>query len=559
MLRTLVIRDFILVEYQEITFAPGLNVITGETGTGKSLLVNALSLLLGARAREEWVRPGSSKAAVEGCFSLESAEEARRRIEELGIPLETGNFVVLSREFTCEGKSRARINGRPVPLGILRDVASSLVDICGQREHTSFLSPSNVLRVLDFFLSEEGKRVKKEYETRFEERRLLERELALLEKGQEKELADIEEALEEVGRLGFTPEGILALEEEFGRISQAQKYLEAARVFSENVLGEGGILRKLSHIRALFQDLSPEVQEILERVKVELEEALRCVQAMEEAFSFSPERVEVVEQAIAEIERLKRKYRFFTTTEFVKFLEGLEARKRVLEEELHRKRKLEERIELLTRELLLLGGELSAERRRAFEVLKERLVEELKTLALPNATLEILLQRRDSPHPEGIDEVELCVSLNPGVRPLPVLGVASGGELSRIILALKSIASAFWGTPVLVFDEIDQGIGGVTAFGVGDKLKKLARAHQVLCITHLPQIASFADHHLKVEKFYTQDRAWVEVTPLSSREARLEEIARMMGDEGRRAPSLEYAEILMRRAQSGTLEVEQSS
>lgn len=554
MLRTLVIRDFILVEHQEIPFAPGLNVITGETGTGKSLLVNALALLLGGRGREEWIRPGSPKAVVEGCFSLEAAPEVRQRLQELGIPLDAGEFVVLSRELASEGKGRARINGRTVPLGVLRDVATRLVDICGQREHVSFFTSSNLLHVLDLFLSEEGKMVREAYRARFEEKTELEAGLALLERGQERELAELEEILAETERLGLTPERISALEEEFGRVSQAQRYLEAADAFMEALLGEEGILRKLSRLQVLFRELSEDIQGMLERAKVELEEALRHVQDIRERFSFSPEEIEAVEQGVAEIERLKRKYRFLTTPEFVAFLERLKERRKVLQEEIARKDELQNRLERVTRELFLLGGELSAERRRAFEILRERLVAELENLALPNAVVELLFQRKDRPGPEGIDDVEFCVALNPGMRALPVLSVASGGELSRIVLALKSIASAVWGTPVLVFDEIDQGVGGITAFGVGDKLKKLSRMHQVLCITHLPQIASFADHHLKVEKCYDLNRVWVEVTPLVSREDRLREIARMMGNE-----AIEYAETLVRKAQSGSSEVKRHS
>lgn len=559
MLKTLVIRDFILVEHQEITFAPGFNVITGETGTGKSLLVNALSLLLGARGREEWIRPGGSRAIVEGCFSLEGAHAVKQKIEELGIPLEAGECVVLSRELTQGGRGRARINGRTVPLNVLRDVATGLVDICGQREHTSFFTSSSILCVLDLFLSEEGKRIKEQYKACFEERRRFEEELAALDRGQERELEELEEILEETGRLGLTPERILAIEEEFRRISQAQKYLEAVGTFMEIVAGNEGILQKLSYLRSLFRDLLVDVQEILGQVEIELGEALHRVQAVERSLLLSQEEIEAVEQAVAEIERLKRKYRFFTTSDFVAFLESVATRKKVLEEEILLKERLREHLERQTRELFLLGGELSAERRRAFESLRTRLLEELRTLALPNATVELLFQKKECPGSEGIDDVELCVSLNPGVPPLPILAVASGGELSRIILALKSIASSLWGTPVLVFDEIDQGIGGVTALGVGDKLRKLAKAHQVLCITHLPQIASFADYHLKVEKFYTSERVWVEVTPLTSREARLREIARMMGDEERETPTLEYAEILMRKAHGGAPEVKQDS
>jgi len=563
-LKTLVIRDFILVEYQEITFAPGMNVITGETGTGKSLLVNALSLLLGARGKEEWIRPGSSRAVVEGCFTLQGVPELRQHLAVCGIPLEGGDFVVLSRELASGGKSKARINGRVVPLNVLRDVAVLLLDICGQREHSLFFTSSNILRLLDTFLPERGKAIKQQYVTRFEEKQALEERLSSLEQGQEKELADLEEILEEVQQSELTPELILECEEEFGRISQAQQYLEAVREFRESILGDEGVLRRISRLRALFRELSgasatlqeAEIQEILERVELELEEALRLVQGLEGFFSFSPERIESVERAVAEIERLKRKYRFLTTSEFVMFLKGLKERKSILEREIAQKDVLRERIAELSRELLFLGGELSAERWRAFEVLRERVKEELATLALQGANLDLALGKRREPGPEGIDEARLLISLNPGMPLLPVEETASGGEISRIVLALKSVASALSGTPVLVFDEIDQGVGGVTAFGVGDKLKKLARQHQVICITHLPQIASFADHHLKVEKFSTGEKAWVEVVPLSSWEERLQEIARMMGDEKKQAVTLEYAEALIRRARSGGFEIQ---
>lgn len=564
MLKTLVIRDFILVEYQEVSFGPGFNVITGETGTGKSLLVNALSLLLGVRGREEWIRPGSVKAVVEGCFSLERAPEARKQFEALGIPLESGKFVVLSRELIREGKGKARINGRSVPLGVLRDVATSLLDICGQREHSLFFSLENTLRILDSFLSEKGKEIRERYDACFRERRALEAEFLSLERGQEKELSDLEEILEEVQSAGLTPERILDCEEEFGRISQAQRYLEAVQAFFENILGEEGALRKISQAKGFFRELPEglglssvtEIQEVLERVEIELGEASRLVQGIEEAFSFSPEKIEAAERAVAEIERLKRKHRFLTTREFVSFLESLGEKKRVLKQEIARKGSLRERIEYLTRELLLLGGELSAERRRAFEVLREKVEQELRTLAFQSVVFDLSLEKKLNPGPEGLDEARFLVALNPGMHPLPVEETASGGELSRIVLALKSVASALWGTPVLVFDEIDQGIGGVTALGIGDKLRKLSREHQVICITHLPQIASFADHHLKVEKFYDEEKAWAEVTPLTSWNERIQEIARMMGDEEKQAPTLEYAEILMRRAQNGSFEAQ---
>ncbi|MGQ9622619.1 MAG: DNA repair protein RecN [Candidatus Caldatribacteriaceae bacterium] len=560
MLRTLVIRDFIIVDYQEISFAPGFNVITGETGTGKSLLVNALSFLLGLKGREEWIRPGSSKTLVEGLFSLEGMPELRERIAQLGIPLERESLVVLSRELARGGKSKARINGRNASLALLRDVAANLLDICGQREHSSFFTSGNVLQIIDYFLSPEGKKIKEEYRCHFEAVEALKEELLSLERGQEKEIEDIREVLEETESAGLTSENILRFEEEFSRVSQAQRYLEATQTFSEYTAGEEGMRRKISHLKMLFRGLKEDggafpvlpIVETLERVELELEEVALLVRRIEESFFFSPERVEEIEGKVAEIERLKRKYRFLTTREFVSFLEGLEGKKKTLEEEIRRKEQLKERLENLKKELMSLGEALSEERKKAFRILKEKIKEELKTLAFPSVAFDLLLRRRPNPGLQGLEEASFLVSLNPGMSLLPVEETASGGELSRIVLALKSIASALLGTPVLVFDEIDQGIGGVTALGVGDKLKKLAQTHQVVCITHLPQIASFADHHLKVEKYYAEDRVWARVVPLLSREERVREIARMMGDEREEASTLEYAEILMRRAHSGS-------
>ncbi len=559
MLKTLVIRDFIIVDYQEISFAPGFNVITGETGTGKSLLVNALSFLFGLKGKEEWIRPGSPRTLVEGLFSLEGLPELRERVTKLGVPPERGNLVVLSRELVRGGRSKARINGRNVSLSLLKDVATSLLDICGQREHSAFFTSENILQILDYFLSPEGRKIKEEYRRCFEAAKALKEELLSLERGQEKEVEDIREVLEETKFAGLTPENILCFEEEFGRISQAQQYLKVIQAFYECTTGEESIRRKISRLKMLFRELGEgdsipsvlPIVEALERAELELEEAALLVHRVEEAFSFSPERVEEIEGKVAEIERLKRKYHFLTTREFVSFLKGLEGRKKILEEEIRRKEQVKERTESLKKELMSLGEALSKERKEAFQILKEKIEKELETLAFPSVVFDLLLRRRPDPGPQGLEEASFLVSLNPGMSLLPVEETASGGELSRIVLALKSIASALLGTPVLVFDEIDQGIGGVTALGVGDKLKRLARTHQVICITHLPQIASFADHHLKVEKRYTEDRVWARVVPLLSREERVKEIARMMGDEKEEAPTLEYAEILMRRARNG--------
>jgi DNA repair protein RecN (Recombination protein N) len=221
-----------------------------------------------------------------------------------------------------------------------------------------------------------------------------------------------------------------------------------------------------------------------------------------------------------------------------------------LQQELAEREKLERERETLLLELRKIGANLSQERKRAACILREKVEEELRELAFRKVEFIPLLESLPDPGPSGLDQVSFLVSLNPGELPLPVEEVASGGELSRIILALKSITSGLSSVPTLIFDEIDQGIGGRTALWVGSKLRKLAQDHQVICITHLPQIAAFAHHHLKVEKLDDSVKTWTQVSYLREKQERIREIARMMGDEGKNASALEYAALLMERVQN---------
>ena len=559
MLRTLVIKNFIIVEYQEIEFRPGLNVVTGETGTGKSLLVNALLLLLGSRLREEWIRQGDNAALVEGCFDITGREALQGKLQELGLGNEVRDKVVISREITRTGKSKTRLNGRTVPAQIARTIASQLLDVYAQGDQIRFLESDNRIAILDTFLSEEGKKLRRAYQDLFRQWKAGEENLQRLYRGQEEKIKECERILQEMEEGKIEPQRVEEAEEEFRRLSSSQAYLEVIDSLLALLLGEeGAFLSRLAQIKSLLRNLPedfpffspPSVLETLERVEIDLRELSYSARKAQEVFSFSPERIEELERDISEIERLKRKYRLLTTADLLTLREKTIRELQTLQQELAEREKLERERETLLLELRKIGANLSQERKRAACILREKVEEELRELAFRKVEFIPLLESLPDPGPSGLDQVSFLVSLNPGELPLPVEEVASGGELSRIILALKSITSGLSSVPTLIFDEIDQGIGGRTALWVGSKLRKLARDHQVICITHLPQIAAFAHHHLKVEKLDDSVKTWTQVSYLREKQERIREIARMMGDEGKNASALEYAALLMERVQN---------
>ena len=553
MLKTLRIENFVIVDYQEIDFAPGFNVVTGETGAGKSLLINAFSFLLGARPREEWIRRESDFARVEGWFDISFSPFLQERLREEGWNEEIKGEMVLSREVNREGRSKARINGRSVTLTTLKEVASRLVDIYGQGENNRFLTPENKLAILDSFLDEEGKLGRENYLHLREERNEIKKEIQKLKRGQEVELEEIKEMLEEMERMGLTPEKIEEVEEQFQRLVNSQRYREVVEEVISLLSGseeKEGFLSSLRRIRRSLEGKNelalfpPSVEETLKNVELELQEVLYQVEKVKDSFDLPPSKVEELEKEIAEIERWKRKYHCLTTKDLIHFIGEKKAKLSQLHQELEELEEWERELEIKEKNLMEAREKLFRHREKAAKIFKEKLEKELKELSFPKVALEIELEKK-----EEDDEVSFLISLNPGEPLFPVERVASGGELSRIILAIKSLTREVREIPILVFDEIDQGVGGQTAFWVGDKLRKIAIGHQVISITHLPQIACFAHHHLKVEKRGDEESTWVEVFSLSAEE-RVKELARMMGDEGRDDSALQYAETLMKRAQN---------
>ncbi|MDK2897708.1 MAG: repair protein RecN [Candidatus Atribacteria bacterium] len=559
MLKELVIKNFLLIDYQEIPFTEGFNVITGETGTGKSLIIDALSLVLGGRAKDNLVRQGEESALVEALFSINQVYQVQKWLEEADLGLELKDEVILSREISQTGRTKARINGRVVAVGMLKQIESLLVDVSEQGVENSLFQPEKQLFLIDTFLDSTGQKTKEAYNQAWNRKVELTQKLEKLGDDFDQRFEEIQDKAKEFQELGLTVEEIPLIEEKFNRASNSQKSLELLEKIHLVLEGgefQEGFLSQISALRKSLEDLSSQenqdifspLEEIFNNVEIELGEILYQAGEIKDKFYFSAEEIEEIENKILEIERLKRKYRCLTTQDFILLQNRTRVELSEMEELKKKKEKWGKELRETEEELWKLGRLLSESREKAAREMSKLLQKELKVLAFPKIEIEIILEKREKLTPSGINRVLFLVSFNPGEKPQPLSEVASGGELSRFILGIKSVISQTEAIPVLIFDEIDQGVGGETGFKIGEKLKKLSLHHQVICVTHLPQIACFADHHLQVEKRFSDQKTWAEVSILQEESGRVRELARMMGAERSVSSAENYAKLLLRKA-----------
>jgi len=563
MLRELVIKDFVIVDSQHLELEGGLVAITGETGTGKSLIIDAISLLKGGRAVEGMIRRDRKSALIEGLFDLSSGPDLIQWLEENELTGEVPGEVVLSREIHRDGRNRARINGRSVPVGLLKEAAAMLIDIYGQREHERFLANENQLNILDDFLDKTGNKERELYRQKYTDWLQTKHELEQLMAGDLSRWGELKFAFQEFEEMGLSPEKMNEIEEEFRLLANMQYYCSALDAFfilmEGNESGEGitTLLSRLAYevekipIEGKFLALNG-IAENLRGIETELQEIALEVAALRSQLDYSTDKIEKIEKSVAEIERLKRKYRCRTTSELIDYRKSIEEKLLEVERQIEKKKQLEEQLEKYQRELLDSGEKLSQYRQKAAKIMKNRLEEELKQLAFSKVKFEVSFDMVPVEQKRfwatGLDSISFMISLNPGQPLGPVMEVTSGGELSRLVLGIKSIALEMKNLPVMIFDEIDQGVGGKTAFWIGEKLRVIASGRQIVCVTHLPQIACFADQHLRVDKHTDGQDTWAEISDLQGREKRLQELARMMGGEKSTVPALQFAETLMERA-----------
>ncbi len=545
MLRELHVRNFALLEDVRVEFGPGLNVLTGETGAGKSMLVDALGAVLGYRTPSDVVRTGATVARIAAVFDLSRCPRAAQAAVALGVPTEDG-ILVLVRE--VGGRARAYANGEPTTVTVLRRLGSLLVEVHGQHEGQRLLDPSTHRELLDAFGRETLGELLGRVRSLFERWHKIRSTLSSLENRERErahrvdlltfQVAEIEGANLRPGEL----EELVALR---NRLLHAVRLREAmASAYEALYGGEGAAADQLGRAVGMLRQAAQwdpdlgQVVDALEGVQAQLQETARDVRAGLERLQFDPARLEQVEDRLTVVRGLLRKY---GDTE-----EAVLAYARKAKEELEALRNAESRRELLLAELESVEAELisavqelSKARAEIARRVEQEVQHHLRDLAMPSARFQVQLQAREDDHglligdrrvavgPRGADRVEFLLSTNPGEPLKPLARVASGGELSRVMLALRSALATADPAPTMIFDEVDAGVGARTGQVIGAKLSQLARRSQVLCVTHLPQIAAAAQYHLAIRKVTEGGRTRTVVEPLDDG-SRVEEVARML-------------------------------
>ncbi|HLF00872.1 MAG TPA: DNA repair protein RecN [Anaerolineales bacterium] len=559
MLSELSISNFAIIDSLDLTFAPGFNVLTGETGAGKSIIIDAVSLLLGGRSDATMVRSGAEAARLEGVFALDSETRAAVQpiLEREELQSDDGDAALtLAREIRREGRNVCRVNGRTVSLAILKEIGQCLVDIHGQSEHLSLLRVREHLFLLDRYAGLDDQRAELSAVVReLNNVRVELDDLIRAERDAARRIDLLNFQINEITAAKLKPGEDKTLLEERTRLANAEKLAalvdEAIQAAAEGdeASGAPAATDLLGHAARALNSLAkidPALEahrDTAQSLGEQLAELARDLRGYRESIEFNPKRLDQVEERIDLIKSLQRKYGA-AIEDVLAFGENAARDLEAITHAGERIEQLRKQEESLLKKIGKLGQALSKARRDAGERLAQGIEAELGDLRMDGARFGVDIQweeaddgailngeKRVAFDSAGIDRIEFLIAPNPGEGFKPLVKIASGGETARLMLALKGVLARADRTPTLIFDEIDQGIGGRVGAVVGRKLWGLANAHQVLCITHLPQLAGFGDAHFRVVKQVNGDRTTTDVTPLDS-ESRIEEIAQMLGTEG---------------------------
>jgi DNA repair protein RecN (Recombination protein N) len=552
MLLELVVENYAVVERLRVHFHPGLNLLTGETGSGKSIVVDALGLLLGGRASAEMIRTGEARARVAGIFEVPDQAAVRRLLEPAGLEVEEGELLI-EREILASGKSRAFVGSRPVAVALLKDLAPLLGEIHGQHDQQLLFLSEAQRDMLDVFA---GNRDLLDSLARlYREWRAAVAELEELERNEQEKLRLLDLwsfQRKEIESAALAPDEDTQLENERRVLQNVQKLQESATTAYDALYESPESAVALAHIAAKrveelyrIDATLAGLREHLKSAELSLQEAAYGLRDYLSGLEANPARLEEVETRLEAIARLKRKYGH-SIAEILAFLEEVAAQIAGVESAGERMEALRKERQRLAAEYEKLAAALTEARQAAARRLEKRVEAELAQLAMERTVFRVVTSQA-AWSPAGADRVEFLVSPNLGEEPRPLEKVASGGEISRLALALKTCLAAPRSSVVrtLVFDEVDAGVGGSAAEGVGRRLKKLAAANQVLCVTHLPQIASFADHHYRVEKQESRGRTAAVVEELDAA-ARTREVGRMLSGQKLTPEALKNAEQLIK-------------
>jgi DNA repair protein RecN (Recombination protein N) len=546
MLAQLTITDFAIIDSLSVSFSGGLNILSGETGAGKSIIINAVNLILGGRASPDLIRTGADRAVVEALFQLPPESPLSKSLDNMDVPF--NGEMLIKRTISKECKSTVRINGSLATLQILSKLGPNLISVSGQNEHQLLLRPDNHLFILDDFgaLTKDRLKLNEFYRDYYSLKEKIERLRDNLKVEEERrELTEFQ--IKEIEEARLVPGEDVNLEAEKGRLMHAERLMEIVfNSYQALYERENSVLSILSFLARDMEkggSIDPQLDHYksqLESTRLQLEDLSLELRDFSSKLRVDPKRLEEVEERLQFIRRLKKKYGP-SIEDILSFKEGLSQKGYQLTQKKEELKGLEVQLEEKGKALLRLATQLSSKRHQTADTFKKMVEEELNLLGMggtrfsakfsPNRSTGDTISE-DMPDSaitaDGIDALEFMISPNVGEDLRPLAKIASGGELSRIMLALKTILARSGLVETLVFDEIDSGIGGATAAIVGEKLRSLASYHQVLCITHLPHIASCGETHFLVEKMVSKGRTRALISSLD-KEGRINEIARLLG------------------------------
>ena len=558
MLQELSITNFAIIEHLDIAFEAGMTVLTGETGAGKSIIIDAVGLLAGGRGSSEFIRTGADKAILQGMFILPADGTTAQLLDEAGIE-HADNTVILQREITKSGRNTCRINGMLVNTTTLKQIGETIVDIHGQNEHQELMQPEKHLGLLDEFATTKIRKLKQRYHQQYDRYQQLNRELRQ-KNANEKEWA------QRLDMLNFQVDEIAAAQVKVGEeasliaerdrldnyqmINQALQQSYTLLAAGEETTGAVDMVGTAMNALEPIANLDSAFNEITVNVKnafYGLQDAAAQISNQLDLQEFDEGRLDEIEQRLDVLAQLKRKYGD-SEQQILDYYQKIATELAKMTDSEENSEDLAQQVADLKQQLLATGASLSDKRRAAAKVLQRQIHQELKDLYMDKAIFEVRFKpTKGQIYRSGLDSVEFYIQTNPGERMRPLAKIASGGELSRMMLALKTIFSESQGITSIIFDEVDTGVSGRVAQAIAEKINGIAHFSQVLCITHLPQVAAMSDHHYFIAKKITGKRTKTSVTKLDNA-ARVQELARMLAGTKVTKLSLEHAEELLQLA-----------
>ncbi|GGG19250.1 DNA repair protein RecN [Paenibacillus aceti] len=548
MLVHLSIRNLAVVEAVDVKFHSGFHVLTGETGAGKSIIIDALGLIAGGRGSADLIRYGCERAEMEASFDLPAAHSVWTTLADFGISAATDELLIIRREISAQGKSTARINGQLVNLSMLREVGEQLINLHGQHEHGTLLKPEKHLELLDAYGADTIRPIKAKYQDTYSAYIQVDREYHELRNTSQQALQMLDLyrfQIEEIAAAGLKPGEDELLLEEKNKLSHSEKMMDSVSQAYDLLYGQQGLeavakaIAKLSDVTGFDPRRIEPMLEQLKNAYYQLEDVSFGLRTYRDNIEFNPERLEEVEERLDLLSTLKRKYGD-NSEDILTYYDKILRETETLENKDELLDKLEAQREQMLEQLFQVAEKLSAERRKRADELAVQIENELKELQMGRTSFEVRLAwnedaqgvewhgRKIRPGKQGIDNAEFLISANPGEPLRPLSKIASGGELSRIMLALKSIFARHDHVPVLIFDEVDTGVSGRAAQSIAEKLFRLSRTCQVFSITHLPQVACMAERQYLIEKIVADGRTMTQIEELNE-DGRVNELARMLG------------------------------